>query len=253
MYQFPTEPRGVWSVIGGSLRLYKKVYKRVFLISLLISIVFVLIGIPAVIMHGGAVAAGVKPKLGLGEAIAFIAAPFVFLLVMSYLKATLVRFEGEISQNIPTKVKSVALFALRKYLIVLVASILVLIATGVGLVIVVLPGIFLAVLLMFAPVGILLDNEDVFSSIKRSAKLVWGHWWRTLAVLLIPGIFNIIVFVLFRVITQYGFHLTTYNLWFYIINAIPILILEPWAVAVVLEQYYDLKLRYQRKPVNEVE
>lgn len=253
MYQFPTEPRSVWSVIGGSLRLYKKVYKQVFLVALLIAVVFVLIGIPVVILNSGAVAAGVRPRLGLGEAVAFIIIPLALMLVLSFLKTVLLRFEGEISQNVSAKLKSVSLFALRKYLIVLAASILILIISGVGLVFVLLPGIFLSILLVFAPAGILLDNEGVFSSLKHSAKLVWGHWWRTFAVFLIPGIFNLILFFLFRALTRFVFHLSNYSLWFYVINAIPILILEPWAIAVVIEQYYDLKLRFQRKPINEIE
>ena len=100
---------------------------------------------------------------------------------------------------------------------------------------------------MFAWFGVLLDGDGVFASIKRSAKLVWGNWWRTFIVLLIPGIVNTAIILLFRLLIQFGFQLDIYHFWFYVLSAIPVIFLAPWGMAVGLEQYYDLKLRYQRK------
>ena len=54
----------------------------------------------------------------------------------------------------------------------------------IGLVLLALPGIFLAVLLTPGVILIVLRDFGVFAAVKRSAVLVWGSWWFSLGVLL---------------------------------------------------------------------
>ncbi|TVP77379.1 hypothetical protein [Thioalkalivibrio sp.] len=53
-----------------------------------------------------------------------------------------------------------------------------------GLVLLALPGIFLAVLLAPGVMLIVLRDSGVFAALKRSAVLVWGSWWFSLGILL---------------------------------------------------------------------
>ena len=53
-----------------------------------------------------------------------------------------------------------------------------------GLMLLLLPGIFLAVLLTPGVMLIVLRDSGVFAALKRSAVLVWGSWWFSLGILL---------------------------------------------------------------------
>jgi hypothetical protein len=58
----------------------------------------------------------------------------------------------------------------------------------VGMVLLIIPGIFLSLSLYFFSYFIALENQSAFSSIKASYRLVAGSWWRTALVYLLPVI-----------------------------------------------------------------
>jgi hypothetical protein len=58
----------------------------------------------------------------------------------------------------------------------------------VGLVLFILPGIWLAVRWYFAPQAAIVDGESPVGALRRSSELVQGQWWRTAGLLLLAGI-----------------------------------------------------------------
>lgn len=54
-----------------------------------------------------------------------------------------------------------------------------------GLVLFVVPGVILLLSLMFWDLGVILDGKGPIESLNASHNLVWGHWWRTLGLLVV--------------------------------------------------------------------
>lgn len=119
----------------------------------------------------------------------------------------------------------------------------------VGLVLLVVPGLYLAVALLFAYPAMLLDGQSVSGSIRTSLRLVRGHWWRT-SMILTVALFAVIVFyavgsILGLLIVQVtgGGDVAGVFLGTSVISALIGALFTPFMVALSLAQYDDLKLR----------
>ena len=75
---------------------------------------------------------------------------------------------------------------IRKAIPVFIAAILYTLAISAGFVLLVIPGLILMITLLFFQVLIVVDDEGIIASLKQSHKLVWGNYWRTTAVILVP-------------------------------------------------------------------
>lgn len=314
MYQLATEIRGIGGVIKGSFQLYKKSFKKIFFLPLLVGVLYFIAiflampggqfnanSISSIIQQGQKLetvaqqsnkntsivksqttiqapqkassaqhvqgVSGKKQVVQKQPRFSWISSLFMIVFVLFLIQFGLMMFRmmGEISRGNEVSYKSAARYSLRKYFIFLAAAVTI----GVMLTIIyvsLLLTIFLAILvpfvLMFCIVlfkfilpGIILDDKGVFSSIGYSARLVWGNWWRTFVVLLVPGLFfGLVMLVSFLFVFLPGvFHAGPVVYWIivpvgiilYLVTLIFMFI--PWYTAVILEQYQDLKLRYNHK------
>lgn len=248
MYTFPTAPRSVWGVIQDGTCLYRKIFKRVFAIAIIAALVMFSFLVllqhllqAAIMPHPG------QPAVVVTSLLVAFGVIFLLFICMGYFKSVLIYLSGKLAQDDLPKCGSAWLFALRKYPLVFVTGVIIFFLVSLGLGLLLLPGIFLFCLLMFAPVAILLDNDDVFASIKRSARLVWGHWWRTFAVILFVIIVQAFVTYLFRLFGAHVLRLEKLSVSFHLLLMVPFVLIWPWMISIVIEQYYDLKLRYQLK------
>ena len=75
--------------------------------------------------------------------------------------------------------------ALRAWPWLFVAGIVYLLAVGLGAVLLIVPGLILAISLMFEEFGVVLQGYGPIQALNYSHNLVWGHWWRTLGLLVL--------------------------------------------------------------------
>lgn len=68
----------------------------------------------------------------------------------------------------------------------LVASIVYLLVTFIGLLLLVVPGLYLGVALLLYPLPLLVENSGALASLARSRALMRGHWWRASLVISVP-------------------------------------------------------------------
>jgi hypothetical protein len=142
---------------------------------------------------------------------------------------------------------------LRRVLWLLVPSIamalLSVLLIALGLVLLVVPGLYLAVALLFAYPAMLIDDQPVIGALRASLRLVRGNWWRTSLVLTV-ALFAVIVFfavgsvaglVVSRLVG--GGDVGTDVLVTSVITSLIGALFTPFMVALSLAQYDDLKLR----------
>ena len=86
------------------------------------------------------------------------------------------------------------------------ASVLYMLCIVVGLVLLIVPGLYLGVRLYFAAQAAVVDGETPGGAITRSAELVKGRWWQTFGRLLLAGIvFGLVVAPLSGVVALLDF------------------------------------------------
>jgi len=98
-----------------------------------------------------------------------------------------------------TAAEAIAL-SLRKFPVLLAVVLLLSVALGVGFALLLIPGLILAVYLVFAPIAAITDGKGPIDSFKYSFELVRGRWWRTAVLLTIIGIVAIVLYLLIGVV-----------------------------------------------------
>lgn len=146
-----------------------------------------------------------------------------------------------------------------KLLPVFIGMILYIIAVMLGMVLLVIPGLILMISLMFYSALIIVDDEGMISSLKKSHNLVWGNWWRTATVFLVPAVFFMVIYAGFA----FAFGLTgwagglqgmdgdiatnmqSYMIYIVAFSTVTSAIGVPLFYSILLVQLHDLKLRKQ--------
>ncbi|RKZ53627.1 MAG: hypothetical protein DRR08_27215 [Candidatus Parabeggiatoa sp. nov. 2] len=177
---------------------------------------------------------------------------FLYVVLMLLLQAAIFyRLSAILTQSDMGNVDAL-LQAVKKWLPILLATWLYTFLCGVGL-LVIIPGIILAVSLRFFIPLILFDNATVLESLQRSHQLVWGNWWHTAIVLTIPLLIIISVGVMSSAIVEgiltlsTGFAKEQINLLIQITYGTVDKLLSPLFYAIILIQYYDLKRRNKQQ------
>ena len=144
--------------------------------------------------------------------------------------------------------------ALKLLGVLLVSWIISTIGIRIGLVLLIIPGVLLAVSLSFFPFCIVLDKLGPIAALNRSHTLVWGNWWRTFSVMLLLGLLFMVGFiVLMPIVYLLGMHTDMMTGRDILVSGVLIAILValscPFWISVMYVQYNDLKLqREQSQP-----
>jgi len=93
---------------------------------------------------------------------------------------------GDIARDGSGDLYEALIVGIRKMLPVFIAALLYTLAISIGFVLLVIPGLILMITLLFFQVLIVVDDEGIIASLKLSHSLVWGNYWRTTAVIMIP-------------------------------------------------------------------
>lgn len=75
--------------------------------------------------------------------------------------------------------------SLRKFIFVFIGAILYVLIVLIRSIALIIPGIFFLVMYAFYSYAILLDNEKIISSFKKSWRIVTGNWWKIFGLILI--------------------------------------------------------------------
>lgn len=102
---------------------------------------------------------------------------FWFALVSIFLALVITKLSYDaINGNI--SISEAINLSLKKFIFVIIATIIYTIIGTIGLIFLVIPGIFLFNKFIFATYSILLNNEKIIDSFKKSWNIMKGNWWR---------------------------------------------------------------------------
>ncbi len=235
-------PVSAGEVLDAGFRLFKVSLVR----CLPLSLAAVVMGqLPTVLAMARGRRPSVSLDMGTGEWLLVLVAGLANVLLWG---AILLR-QRAIAYGQPSTLAGDLGLALSRLLPSLATAIVVGLLIVAGLVLLVVPGLYLAVALLFAYPAMLLDGQTVSGSIRTSLRLVRGHWWRT-SLILTVALFAVIVFyavgtVVGLLIVQLtgGGDVGTVFLVTSVISALIGALFTPFMVALSLAQFDDLKLR----------
>lgn len=202
MQILPSQPASIAKILDVSIKLYIACFGQLISLFLVLAVFFIALGLFVDLLL-------TPPEPGFGDQETFILARLPLLLVVGFFAsvtsfvlygAMIYRIVNVVRQREDSALEAVQV-GLNKFLPLLVAFVLYTLAVMIGSVLLLIPGIILSLSLVFYPYFIVIDDMDGFSALKASHQLVWGNWWRTASVLIVPEtVLMVLYFVLFFVI-----------------------------------------------------
>jgi len=188
-YQALTQPSGIGRVLDSGFKLFAASLKPVLLLIIATAIINVIMQYAMFQTMAPAqqyttqeemaqYMAGIVPQL--------VGISIIIWLVSIILYNAILSRVGEVAKGGNGELYDALITGIRKAFPVFIAAILYSLAISVGFVLLVIPGLILMITLLFFQVLIVVDDEGIIASLKTSHALVWGNYWRTTAVIMIP-------------------------------------------------------------------
>lgn len=95
---------------------------------------------------------------------------------------------------------------------------------------------------------IAIENRGILDSLKRSAYLVWNHWWRTFSILIVPWVAYLIALIIVKFAFNVNIHIyllerSLPTITTTVIHILLFALFIPWVGSILLVQLKDLELR----------
>ena len=242
MYEMPTEPASIGGVLDNGFKLFRACFNQVVAISILATFVS---QIPSLFMVGS-LEDGNLPELG-GS---LIIAVLLSLLLSVVFYGTIVARIHSVHQGVEQSFSESFTLGLNCMIPLLVCMLIYGFAVVLGSVLLIIPGIIVAISLLFAPYILVIERESIFNSLSRSHKLIWGYWWRIASLVSVAGFLVIVAAVLMSIVAGIFIAMDPESITstsFSVTQAVSAAILgglvTPLFYSLTMAAYYDLKLR----------
>lgn len=247
----PLRPRSIGELIDAAFRLYRIEWKA------LIGIV-ALVVVPATFIElwlTQQAIAGFDPSTAAIEGTSDAVNRFLFvtlgvfavefLLIQPFLVAAIARAAADVYLGNPISIGRTFRTALGLLPWILLVTILTSIATLLGLLLLVLPGIFIAVRLTVAPAALVVEGLRGTAPLGRSWQLTRGSFWRLLGLLIVSGLITAVVGAILGVPGELAVQALGPDAWPIsgLVNAAATVLVTPFSMLVIVLYYFDQRIR----------
>jgi hypothetical protein len=184
MFELASGPRDLGEILAQGIRLGQLAFRRLFMLT---SIMEFLALVPTAYFVWGV---GDTPmtlldvfKRMLEGDVGLVS--LCTLLVLFPIRAIVLMRVASAARGQTFGLREEARKALHLWPALLAAGVVYVIAVFLGIVLLVIPGVILAVSLKFEEFALVLDGKGPIQALNTSHDLVWRHWWRTLGLLLV--------------------------------------------------------------------
>jgi hypothetical protein len=243
MVALAKEPQSIGRVLDSGFKLFIKAFTGVLPLSLAAAAVLAVPNIANVVMGGPEQVQ--SPVPGSTVLVLFVVALPIYMILI----AAVVYRLGAVAEMHEASAGQALARGVRCVLSLIGAAILYILAMVGGLILLIIPGIILSLSLSFAVFAIVLDSESALGGLKRSHRLVWGNWWRTLAVVSVPVVIVMILYLGLGIafgatlLMSDGRPASDLLITANLIEAAIAGITAPLIYSIMIAQYHDLKLR----------
>ena len=189
-------PRGIGQILSTAFQLYRRYWRTLLPIAALVVVPLTLLQYAIgdwVRSHGQQVQDEVGSTSFWAQATAWLLAALVGLLLYQVLTAAITRaIAAEVAGQDPGVEQSYR-FGLARLGPILVVSILVGLATLLGLIVFIIPGIYIGVRLVVSIQALVVEGKQGTEAMRRSWDLVGGHWWHAAFTVVLAGLLTEVV------------------------------------------------------------
>lgn len=247
MYSRPISPQSIGGVLDSGFTLYRYALKETFIFAFLSA----LISVPSSRLAQPATPADINfGLLGIAALVTIAASVILFVPIIAKINA--------IQKGDSLSAGDALALGVQRFLVVFLVVLLYFAAVMGGLMLLLIPGIYVMVALVFSTIAAIVDRKGPLESLRYSFELVRGRWWRT-AVLL--TIISIVAFVLyFLVFFVIGIALAIGSggqaqqvPWQVELVVSPLMagVLMPLFYSLLMSAYADTKLRHEGDDIAE--
>lgn len=244
----PLRQMGIGELIDAAIKLYRREWKVligiVALVLVPVSFVegYVTRVIPGPLTQGPLVTQDAFTSAIIASAVLGLV-QFVF--VQPFLVAAVSRAAANVYTGEQVSVGSTFRFALTRVHSILWISILSLLATLVGFLLLIIPGFLVLVRLTFAPTVLVVEGRRGTKAIGRSWNLAKGHFWRLFGTLILAGLIGGLVAAVLSIPGDLIAQLLGPNGWPVraLGNSLALVLVTPFSTLIVVLLYFDLRIR----------
>jgi hypothetical protein len=245
MYQAPTAPQSIGGVLDNGFKLFRESFLQVFFLAVAMSLVSAPINYAApYLLQNGRTPNVVATIVGAGLLVALIASIVVGAIVA--------RIDG-VARGEPVSLGDALSIGVNRLPAFIVSWILAALVVSLGLILLIVPGLILAIWFLFGPYAVIVERVGPLQSLGYSRALVRGHWWRTAAIVTIVGIILGVVYTVLGLVATISIVTNPEAAsagqlpWYVQFVVSPLLggVAGPFGYSMLLAIYYDLKLRHE--------
>lgn len=169
--------------------------------------------------------------------LAILVTALLSVIISAILQAAILRGAAQATLGDPVDVEASYRWGLRRFGSVLLVSILVGLAVAVGFLLLFIPGIILLVMFSVAVPAVVVEGKRGREAMGRSWRLVSGHFWHVLGVIVVAFIITAVVTAIFTAIGGSNEVLTV------ILGTVGQVIVAPFTALVTVLLYLDVRAR----------
>jgi hypothetical protein len=248
MYTKPVSPQPIGSVLDNGFSLYRHSLKDAFVFAFLSAFLTALINRMVL-----ATITAETFDIGL-LAVSWIATMAVTIFFYTPVVATIYAVQHG-ARLAPSDALALGT---RRFFIVLGVVVLYSLAVFAGTLLLIIPGIFIAVALVFSTIPAIAESKGVIESLRYSFELVKGRWWRTAILLTIISIvllvlYFLVVFIVGLMVAFGQGDVEGQVPWTVELLVTPLVVgvLSPLFYAMLMAAYAETKLRYEGADIAE--
>lgn len=244
----PLRQMGIGELIDAAVRLYRLEWKVLIGIVAFIVIPMTFIQVWITQLSLGPLDTSTVPTsedMGQFVVVTLVLLAIQFLIVQPFLVAAIARAAADVYLGEPVTIGGTYRYALSRLLSILWVTILGLLLTLLGFVLLIIPGIIALVRLAFATAALVVEGQRGTKAIGRSWRLTKGHFWRTLGTLLLAGIITAVVAAILTIPGELVVLALGPNAWpiSALVSALATVLTTPFGMLVVVLLYFDLRIR----------
>lgn len=230
MFKLETAPLTLSGIYKNGWELYKASIFNVLLWSFILAIIHIL---PLLYNYVGFYRISPDNSFHFSFVAFFV---FLVLLVVESFFIILL-LQGMYTTGTEQRVDYPATFSLARILLlnVYAGNIVYFALVNVGMLLFVIPAVFVAVIFVMYLPFLIFDKVSIYNAFSGSARLVWGSWWQTFFALFIP-------YALLYLVRNIGKVSPNGNQWLYLFDLIMLTIVVPYIYAIIIVQYNNLKI-----------
>jgi hypothetical protein len=193
MYTRPSSPQSIGGVLDDAVRLYRGSFVKTLPLSLAASIA---VGVPSVLLSKTPYRPGpqsLQAMIQIASSPTYWLTYLICMLAYAVIYAGLIVIVNDIGAGRRADLPAAFRVGMERLPSMIGAFILIGLMVGVGLILLVIPGIYLWGIFQLTGFPLILDKERVGASLSQSRRLVKGHWWRASTIVTVVIIMAIVL------------------------------------------------------------